>query len=556
MEKTTLIMNGLTLDKAVFNDILKKIANDMHIKYARDKIEKHYTKKKIMKIVKKSMNTCDYFSMVPGINILSSLVTVPMNKIINEIDKNIPLHADKMRTKDKNNFDYWNLFLSNISGTQPLISSTIHNKNTKQLFSGRPYYENKYIDSIVVEIKLNSKINKKQIKYLIDKYIESVFYAEYICDDIDHIVSEPLIKKHIIATLSERSLFGIYFLSGLLKELYGNNEVNFEFSNNLINDNNGLNEDGAYIRELVLLAGNPGKINFYNQNKGNGNNIIRLLRLDSETSQNKSNKSYGKLFYGIKTDDGFLKLLIPIKRVISLPYSFKEQIENFGKIPSTFEESIYPLPDCFNNLNLRIFSLGGGEHNLPLVHLINIIRHKDKDKRRFGFLENVFDRDLRGISQDTNPEFLICLEKFVSGVNSLPRSRKNVASPPSSMLVEAQSNEAEILKIDFNDKIEGYAVYGFSAPMTRYAFLALLYALDEKNEKLFLDSINNKSNKYSRDKYIDFDVKKSAVYYLGEDEENYIILRNKFDKMDVLNNSDDEPVKKVIIENMFLRSLN
>jgi len=550
MNKTILIMNGLSLDKAVFNDILKRVANDRHIWYARDKIRQNYEDQKLLKKAKKISFFADIVGMHPGINVCS-LLKFPADKTIDYIEKKLPEYAGKINPKYKNNFDYWNLFLSNISDTQTLISNMKPSTKIKQVFSGRPYYENKYIDSLIIEIKLNNEIDEKIIKNLIVKHIEYIFYAEYICEALEQSIADPTIIKKFKAILSERGIFGIYFLSGFFNELYGNEEINFEFSNNLINSNNGLNEDGVFIRELVLLAGNPGKINFHYEKESNSDNVIRLMKIDNEVSQLNS-KSFKQLFFKQKTEDGFLKLLIPIKRVISLPYSSLEEIKKMEKIPSTFENDIYPLPKIFEKDNLRIISVGGGEHNLPLVHLVNIIRHKDEEKRRFGFLENAFDRNLRG-DKDAFPEFMICLEKFVSGINSLARGREIIDSSPLPMVTEVQSNEAEILKIDFNDKIEGFAVYGFSAPMTRYAFLALIYALDEENDDLFKD---DKENKYHRNEYINFTRSKSSVFYLGEDEDSFIKLRNEFDDLDIMNNSEKKEIKIKIIENMFMRSRN
>lgn len=551
MNKTILIMNGLSLDKAVFNDVLKRVANDRHIWYARDKIRQNYGDKKLLNRAKQISFFADLVGMHPGINVCS-LLKYPADKTIDYIGKKLPEHAGKINPKYKNNFDYWNLFLSNISDTQTLISYMEPNTKIKQVFSGRPYYENKYIDSLFIEIKLNDNIDENKIKNLIIKHVEYIFYAEYICETLEQSFAEHSIIKKIKSVLSERGAFGIYFLSGFFNELYGDEEINFEFSTNLIDSTKGLNEEGAFIRELVLLAGNPGKINFHCEKKSSSDNIIRLIKIDNEVSQLNSNKSLKQLFYNKKTKDGFLKLLLPIKRVISLPYSSLEAIKKMGKIPLAFEKDVHPLPEIFKEDDLQIISVGGGEHNLPLVHLVNVIRHKDMEERRFGFLENAFDRNLRG-DKNAFPEFMICLEKFVSGINSLARGREIIDSSPLPMITEAQSNEAEILKIDFNEKIGGFAVYGFSAPMTRYAFLALIYALDEENDNLFKD---DKKHKYQRNEYINFTKSKSSVFYLGEDEDSFIKLRNEFDNLDIMNNSEKKEIKIKIIENMFMRSRN
>jgi len=352
--------------------------------------------------------------------------------------------------------------------------------------------------------------------------------------------------------LEEKRVFGIHFLSGFLKELYGDEEITFEYSKNLTTDNVGLNENGVFARELILLAGNPGKLKFCCEQKGSSNNIIRLIKFDNVVSQDHSNNSFSELFDG-QENGGFVKLVVPIKKVISMPCSYIKQIESLKRIPLSFESDIYPLPDVFKEDDLQIFAIGGGEHNLPLGHLINIMRYKDGENRKFGFLENAFDREMRG-GIKAFPEFLIALEKFVSGMNAAVRTRATTDIAPAPMKIEVQSNEAEILRITFNEKIEGYAIYGFSAPMTRYAFLGLLYALDEKNDALFRDVVNRQVDKHQRTKYIDFGTTNIAVYYIGKNETGFIKLRNKFDEIDVMNNFENEEIKKLIIENLFLRS--
>jgi hypothetical protein len=555
MSKTSLILTGLTLDKALFNSILKMVENDRHIRYAREKVGKSVRKKIAVNVASELCNLATSFSIgagfiegVQGVSILA-LLAFAGSTIVTNIQGGLSSFAGKIDLTNKNNFDYWKIFFSNLSDTQTLISSTLQNRRTKQIYCDRPYYENKYIDSLLIEIKCKDGINKREIKNLINKHIESVFYAEFICENIE---LDSYTKKRAEAILSKRGLFGIYFLSGLLWELYKDEEVIFEFSRDLMPDSNSLNEDGVFVRELVLLAGNPGKVKFCSQGNGNGDNIIKLIRIDHGISQDKSNKSKGKfdqLFYENAQDDGYVRVVVPIKRIVSMPVSYVKKLGSLERIPEPYERDIYPLPDVFQEDDLLIFAVGGGEHNFPLVHLVNIMRYKDAENRRFGFVENAFDRQMRG-QANALPEFMIAVEKFVSGLNALARTRVTSQASVASREPQIYSNEAEVLRIEFDKRIEGYAIYGYSAPMTRYAFLGLLYALDKRNNGLFIE--DESRHKYKRTKYCNFGLTKIAVYCIGKDKEEFQKVMNEFDKMDGMNNFEKNQVKTLIINNLFL----
>jgi hypothetical protein len=556
MSKTSLILTGLTLDKALFNSILRMVENDRHIRYAREEVGKSVNKTKARDIAKELCNLAAWGSMlagiirgVQGVNLLSLLALVG-GTIANNIQGGLSSSVGEIDLTNKNNFDYWKIFFSNLSDTQTLISSTLQNGRTKQIYCDRPYYGNKYIDSLLIEIKRKDGINSQQIKNLVDEHIKSVFFADFICENLE---LDSHTKKRAEAILSKRGLYGIYFLSGLLWELYKDEEVTFEYSKDLMTNSESLNEDGVFVRELMLLAGNPGKIKFCSEGQGNNDNTIRLIGCDDKISQDKSKESFKDLFYGDAKKDGYIRLLVPIKRIVSMPVSYIKAIKSLKRIPDPYEKDIYPLPDVFEKDHLQIFAIGGGEHNLPLVHLVNIMRHRDKDKRSFGFLENAFDREMRATRV---LYFMIALEKFVSGLNLLPRTRATVDPSPPLTEREVQSNEAEILRIEFDDKIEGYAVYGFSAAMTRYAFLGLLYALDDRNDDIFKNYSAPMSDKYERSEYINFLSTKAHVYYIGKNEDEFKGLRNEFDNMDVMNEFKTRKVKRTIIENLFMRPLS
>jgi len=52
VSNTALILNGLTLDKAMFSGILKQVANDGHIRYAIQDVGRHIRYKKGVDVAK------------------------------------------------------------------------------------------------------------------------------------------------------------------------------------------------------------------------------------------------------------------------------------------------------------------------------------------------------------------------------------------------------------------------------------------------------------------------------------------------------------------------
>ena len=573
MSNTALILNGLTLDKAMFSGILKQVANDGHIRYAIQDVGRHIRYKKGVDVAKELSTMVGGITMgakvtgaalrgeVYWLQLLVMEVAMVVGKLIIErIQKKLPSYTSQIDLFNRSNFDYWRVFFSNLSDTQTLIASTITStklnaeanedtRRTKHVFCERPYYQNRYIDSLVIGIKKKDNI-EKQIKALVEGHIKSVFYAQYICEGIEsdrELGSDIINRARVI--LGDRALFGIYFLSGLMKALYGNEEVTFEYSKDLITGSGSLKEDGVFMRELILLAGNPGRIKFCSQGKGNSDNIIRLIRTDHKISQDSSRKKFGQLFYENVQDDGYVRVVVPIKRIVSMPVSYAKALESLGRIPEPYERDIYPLPDVFQEDDLLIFAVGGGEHNFPLVHLVNIMRYKDAENRRFGFVENAFDRQMRDQPRAL-PEFMIAVERFVSGLNASARTRATSDASAVSIEPQVYSNQAEVLRIEFDERIKGYAIYGFSAPMTQYAFLGLLYALDERNDCLFRE--DKLRDKYKRTEYYDFGRTNIALYYIGKEESDFKKLVNKFDEMDFMNNFEKDEVKRLIIENLFL----
>lgn len=601
MSKTVLIMNGLTLDKGEFNDILKKIAGDRHIWYAMDYIRRMNRNSKAIKTIK---DIIDFMGIAKAVDVLqiASLPLLAAKKITEYVSEKLPDCAKSESTNQdfegKTNFDYWKLFLSNLSDTQTLLPAFVYSQaksrpdekvTVKQLFCALPYYKNKYIDALRVEITLNNNkgITAERVEALIHSHIISVSYAACIREKLSQFAKvysadnelQSEIER-IISGLSDRSVFGLTFLSGLLKELYDNDDIVFEFSSDLLKNENNvyhLNDDGVFIRELIMQAGNPGKVKLCKELAQDPNkNIIKVIGLDQTTSREKKKNSIRDLF--IYTDENKLSLCIPIKRIISVPVSYLKQMQtiNYMLEHNPCDENIYPLPECFKKDDVEIFSIGGGEHNLPLVHLINLLRYKYRDERHFGFIENAFDLELkRKTANDFNcyPEFLIGLETAVKGVNRLIRQRETVVIDEQEAMdanlklmdLKSMSHVAEILSIEYDyadggskKKICGYAVYGFSAAATRFALLGLLYALDEQNDKAFSDAMEPaKKGKFHRSEYISFSRQHLLLYSIGESRPEFFnnILPG-CDTIDIMNNSEEDFPVKLIINNLYLGTAN
>jgi len=612
----TVIINGTTPDKGLCNSILEFIANDRHIQSTRDFMISYSKKKRILQkskvIIEGSgigypgfMNwaqlgqnldqriTEALIGLYTLFIIFTEITSRQIDALMRESYK-YNISYDDLKTK--NNFNYWKYFHSNLSDAQTLncISSISKSETAVDyIFGAEPYYKNVYIDSIVVDIKTNENFkNKKKIHSFLTAYLGDLYCIENLKDNFEVIVDSLKkqnisfssdISERIKFLLSDRDFFGTQFLSAFLMSYSTNKgvleEIYFEVGDKLKNKNGGINPDGVFAREMFLLAGNPGKMKFSSDLRTPRKNLIRIIEIqklpmpkglkkDAYISQSK--KRFDELFFAKSTQEGFIRLIVPIKKIISIPNSSISKLIQMKIIPNEYDKNIFPLPEIIiktdkktsdgskkgRKKKINVFSIGGAEHNLPLVYLINIMRYKGKDDRLFGFVENYFDiylkqknnKKYQGQKKEPNPEFMMSLQKQVSGMNRQIKFRPSVRN------VEEQAREAEILKITFNTpsiEINGYAIYGFSAPMTRYAFLTLMYALDKTNSSLF-----KKYHNKAQEDYFDFIDKNNQIiknigcYSLGNNPEEYVKLRDLFDELDVMNNSNDNKVKEELIKNM------
>jgi hypothetical protein len=153
------------------------------------------------------------------------------------------------------------------------------------------------------------------------------------------------------------------------------------------------------------------------------------------------------------------------------------------------------------------------------------------------------------------------LEKRVSGMNAQWRERECFNSDPENFNLEYLTNQAEILKIVYPEKkISGFSFYGFSAPMTRVAFIVWLLNKNEGfTQNLEKKDIEKKSEQ--KDAFGEWARSKIAVYELGEKESNnpnderlFKNIMEKLDQFDVMNNfnklldPNEDYVTKLLIE--------
>jgi hypothetical protein len=585
--KTTLFINGLALDKVLFKEILKKIENDNHLKFAikyfmeNAKAEKRNDFSTIIK---------EWFNIIaPASDIIvhgaSHILEIYLDYIVKGVNKlAIPLNYSEINYNKYTSFDLFNLFFSHISDTQCITSfynlkKPSKNNKIKHIYCDKPYFENKYIDSIDISFKKNHITCIESIVAIIYNHLNSILYSENIIKNINDIsaLTTHDNKAYLKVLLDKRAPYGIWLLSEILYRLYKDENIIFEFDKHLFNDKNCFKKDfkkenkefagidGAFLRECLLLAGNPGKMEFVragDRELHSEKNLVRVEKINYETSQSQKNgfaknldfAKLSNLFYR-GDHNGFVQMTIPIKTVISLPSHYYMQLvnESYPEVEDKLKKS-FPLPGVNNIVtfdenskdfklknreSLEFFFLGGGEHNNALVHLCNALRYANPHERNFGLIENSFDRALKLETERQYPHFLIGSENFVSGINAVFRGRETTDAPLP-MAVEVFKNEAEVLKIELGKgkKLSGYALYGFSAPMTRLAFLSLIYALSRKRTSADNPLIN-------------FGTNKAKLYQCSDKLPSFwALLENEFDPGDIMNNSDNMELIKLLIDNM------
>lgn len=526
------ILNGLTLDKNESHKVIKSIANDSDIKKllrkGRNDIHRKFLIYGIFVISEILLYLLyNFYSNEQTLNsdigvIISNIIsyfythaifvtiviflyllldslyfTFKTKKIVGDIWKYFKYIIDKKSPRRP--LDIWSFFVSNLSDSHSLISATkLLNDDIKYIYCGLPYYGVEYIDSILIEVA-------PEIKKMYPK-----FYKNFAIESYNNFLKNKIHEDRKI--LQSKYVFGIFFFSRFLfkvlhDEMEKKEKIKFHFEFSLENETKL-----EYAKEIVKLCSDPTITSFNNDSSDNEsiNIIIKdIIKLDDEKPKLSNNN----------------QILIPFKRFIALPINYGKSDEYKKRVDGNL---ILPeIPDFFSLNNMKdetileeedsketgeretsfvdseesvieIFSMGGTEHNLPLLHIINHHRWSTKKSRFFGIAENKFDEAIIKAKDDeiskkiksnsredilgNNIEYNVGASHFVFGINAQVRQRIIQKDDK-----EKFNNEAEVfrLKIENDRTYDILSFYGYSAPMTRISFLKYLHEICSDSDTPF-----------------------------------------------------------------------
>lgn len=298
-----------------------------------------------------------------------------------------------------------------------------------------------------------------------DKHLKS--YS----DILDHFNEQD--RKQFVNALSNRGLFGIDLLSRCLFLLVG-----------LIPNGGPLRvfiegTDDAkknYAEELLDTAGDPERVVITD----NESEAHIVLAAEVGIPEQRSNKvqSSGFLHFFPEQNGGKHETVfrVPIKLVVSLPLNAKEVPDKKLCLPSRL------VPRVEGGGVMNVLTVGGVEHNRPLLHLINAHRIQTGKKRVFGFFDNMFDfvhRANHHSNDGYESLFIMGVNQPVSGFNEILVARED------NLDGESVSRSAKIMYFcvnpdaDNNAPIHIVAVYGFSALSSARATLYCISNIHE-----------------------------------------------------------------------------
>lgn len=559
--KMKIILNGLTLDKEKMHNVIKSIDDDADIKklirtsrynvhgkflwtfvlgliplilyvyYQFFSIKQMLIEDSISATAINYLNTYYMYVVIPIvlylINDFRSFI-IRIKNSTNEVFEYLIFIFDKKSPRRP--LDMWGFFLSNLSDSHSLIPATkLLDDNIKYIYCGLPYYDVEYIDSIL--IRVTPKIKKTYVK----------FYKDFAIESYDNV------RKNIIRgekkILQTKHVFGIFFFSKFLFTILQDHVA--ENGKLIINFNLSLKNEKKleFIKECVKLCSDP-----------------NITSFDSGSSDKESINIIVEDIFMLRDKKPKLRknqILIPFKRFIALPINYggnskyKKPVDSnliLPEIPEFYssknmkneavEESNETVGANISELKpkesvIKIYSMGGTEHNLPLLHIVNHHRWSKKDSRFFGIAENKFDEAIiekeDEISQQIKRnsrekreklEYNVGASHFVFGINAKVRHR-NLGF----------NNEAEVFRFKIkNDRTyDILSFYGYSAPMTRIALLKYLHEVKINPETPFEPKLEENGEE-SDGAY--------KLYRVGNENDN--IFDSEFlahwDKFDCMNN--------------------
>ncbi|WP_321369876.1 hypothetical protein [uncultured Desulfuromusa sp.] len=320
---------------------------------------------------------------------------------------------------DLTSLDCFNLFTSHQSDCRGLIPlvSVVEQLSKKGgvgwLFSDYPYYKNMFLRG--VNIKIDCKKLKKRVN-AVEKNIRGAFLHHYLLANLSNYLNNKDKKKifegiteakyikgklDLLGKISQdRNLFGVALLSDILyrlRELKGDQlQIKVE-SRNPENSDEIIDKDNFnFVTELLLISGCPSETRLTGVNED--------FDVSVECSIQEDFKNNFAGFFIADADSHSLNIHIPVNLVLSVPLQLNKEKKGFNcNYKLLFPKEIYGNPPMDSVID--VLSVGGVEHNRPLLRLLNAARYQgrflEKSKkfksfatyypRTIGFTDNRFD---------------------------------------------------------------------------------------------------------------------------------------------------------------------
>ncbi len=275
-------------------------------------------------------------------------------------------------------------------------------------------------------------------------------------------------RRDFIESMQTRSFFGIDLISRLLFLL-----VSLTDREKLKVKIEANHKEKAFLRELVCTAGDFEHVEIVD----NSHDI--LIAFENSEPAGNSDEGIDYFINPHGTIDKW-EICVPVKLILSLPLDNNNAPSDKILIPFRLDKNAILGNKCEP---LYIITIGGAEHNRPLMHLVNLHRKQLKSKRQFGFLDNYFDHvhRLKDRQNDFDKAefehmFLMGVNQPVTGLNNAIFSRVNDEAGNS------VSSDAKILYFKLNNnnrEVYVLSVYGFSA---KASGLSMLYAISNMTD--------------------------------------------------------------------------
>lgn len=432
--------------------------------------------------------------------------------------------------------DIWQMFVSNSSDMQAAMHFILNKHNVAIYYTGGPYYNIFFVDSIYINFNAPKECSKDIKK----KYKELAVIGEDILkktlDDLKFDYVNEYHETHKRPELNRDSdnkfsayVFGIKFLStyfyNMSKAIETKkdrvlSEFRFDEMRFFIEKPKGITlKDGKEIEAVeienfelyteVIKQILDVSVHFrgikwlYKENDIEEAKLhyvclgisMTALGVKSADYKKRMRKKYEKtLFLKRHEQKNYFSpknvVRIPLKRPFAVPKGSKN-----GLFPKAVEDFINVKESD------SVFFIGGVEHNLALLWIIREYRKsftQNEDFGRYlGIVENKFDYEYKPNLREKLPLMISC-EKLVQAFYFRLKGRAKKIN---------YSYAGEFFKLIFKSTENVYLLFGYSAPMTQVICVFL-----SKYMEYYLDKVNKDTNRSVLLFYNDGECSEHSIY--------------------------------------------